>query len=154
VANKTIIDDSVSCSAGTALFEGELQVKERKSSSNPDSGNSTENKAPEIDETVQQQPEKKNKKKKIIKKIKKVKKSKISEEINVNASNNTVPLTYELVSFIARTGGTGALPHFCYFKRESSDSWLVFDDGNYALCTAAEVAKSKASAVIVLYNKV
>lgn len=155
VANKTIIDDSVSCSAGTALFDGELQLKERKSSSNPDSGNSTENKAPENETASTQQPEKKKKKKKIIKKIKKVKKSKMSDEINVNASNNTMPpLTYELASFIARTGGTGALPHFSYFQRESSDSWLVFDDGNYALCTSAEVAKSKASAVIVLYNKV
>ena len=82
-----------------------------RKSSNPESpSNSTENKAPE---ELVQQPEKKKKKKKIIKKIKKVKKSKTTQEINVNASNNIQPLKYELASFIARTGGTGALPHFC-----------------------------------------
>ena len=84
-----------------------------RKSSNPESpSNSTENKAPE-EAPPTQQPEKKKKKKKIIKKVKKVKKSKTAQEVNVNASNNIQPLKYELASFIARTGGTGALPHFC-----------------------------------------
>lgn len=128
-----IEENSVSMSAGTALFEGELVPKQKL-------------------ETAEPVIEKKKKKKKIIKKVKKVKKPK-SIEINVNASNNSINAEYSLKAFVARTGGTGALPHFSYFEKESDSNWAVFDDGNCAVATAAEIAPARDRAVLLLFNK-
>lgn len=103
------------------------------------------------------EPQKK-KKKKIIKKIikKKVKKSKDQgqgQELNANTSNNNEPVKYSLSSFITRTGGTAMLPHFSYFEKRGTD-WLVFDDGNYAVCNDDDINRSKSMAILYLYEQI
>ena len=82
-ANSTLTCSSIS--AGTVLFEGQLQEKINHSKSPPESSKSDSpvaiaeqptDQSMELSATSDKQPEKKKKKKKIIKKIKKVKKNK------------------------------------------------------------------------------
>ena len=52
----------------------------------------------------------------------------------------------------ARTGGTPMLPHFSYFEKRGVD-WLVFDDGNCAICSETEISKPKSMANLYLFEK-
>ena len=45
------------------------------------------------------------------------------------------------------------LPHFSYFEKRGSD-WLVFDDGNYTICTDDDINRSKSMAILYLYEQI
>ena len=44
------------------------------------------------------------------------------------------------------------LPHFSYFEKRGVD-WLVFDDGNCAICSDTEISKAKSMANLYLFEK-
>ena len=162
--------NSVSVSAGTVLFEGQLQPK----TPSPKNGSPSNSVSPPAiaedgEEEKEEKKVKKKKTKKIIKKVKKVKKPKnptdqVTNEngeqpnstiasANQNASNNSESIKYQLISFISRTGGSPSLPHYSYFEKIDEDNWIIFDDGNYTICPTQEIARAKSMAVFYMLDR-
>ena len=160
--------NSFSVSAGTVLFEGQLQPK----TPSPKNGSPSNSVSPPAiaedgEEEKEEKKVKKKKTKKIIKKVKKVKKPKNQDQVtneneqqhqsissaNQNASNNLESIKYQLISFISRTGGSPSLPHYSYFEKIDEDNWIIFDDGNYTICPTQEIARAKSMAVFYMLDR-
>ena len=160
--------NSFSVSAGTVLFEGQLQPK----TPSPKNGSPSNSVSPPAiaedgEEEKEEKKVKKKKTKKIIKKVKKVKKPKNQDQVtneneqehqsissaNQNASNNLESIKYQLISFISRTGGSPSLPHYSYFEKIDEDNWIIFDDGNYTICPTQEIARAKLMAVFYMLDR-